>query len=61
MAMVVHVLGFGGPGNGWGIFVAILIGLVCAAIVGEVAGRRAARRDRDAGVGRGESAPSGQE
>jgi hypothetical protein len=43
------VFAFAGPGNGWGLFGAIMIGLVLSAVVGELLGRRAARRDRQQG------------
>jgi hypothetical protein len=44
--MTQHVLAFAGPANGWGLFGALVIGLIFAGMIGEIAGRRAAERER---------------
>ena len=44
--MTQHVLAFAGPGDGWGLFAVLMIGIIFAGMIGEIAGRRAAERER---------------
>ncbi len=44
--MTQHVLAFAGPGDGWGLFAVMVIGIIFSGMIGEIAGRRAAEKER---------------